>query len=116
MKFVVDVHVTRRIVNRLKTEGHEVIWLAERGRRLYDPTILRFALDEQALVLTFDKDYRYHTLQEKQASLGVVLVRLARLRGEAETERVMQVIGEYGERLWQHLTIIYPDRVEQHPL
>ncbi len=46
----------------------------------------------------------------------MVLVRLARLRGEAETERVTQVIGEYGERLWQHLTIIYPDRVEQHPL
>jgi len=38
------------------------------------------------------------------------------MRGEAETERVMQVIGEYSERLWQQLTIIYPDRVEQHPL
>src|SRR5262249_54613951 len=108
MKFVVDVHVTKRIVNRLRASGHEVIWLAEGGRRLYDPTILRLAFDEQALVLTFDNDYRYHTLQEKLPSLGVVLVRLARVRGDAETERVIQVIGEYGERLWQHLTIIYP--------
>ena len=86
MKFVVDVHVTRRIVNRLRAQGHEVIWLAERGRRLHDPTILRLALDEQALVLTFDKDYRYHTLGQKQPSLGVVLVRLARMRGDDETE------------------------------
>lgn len=116
MKFVVDVHVTRRIVSRLRAAGHEVIWMAEAGRRLHDRTIVRLALDEQALVLTFDKDYRYHILTEQQPSLGVVMVRLARLRGEAETERVAQVIQQYGEQLIDQLTIIYPDRVEQYPL
>ena len=116
MKFVADVNVPKPLMNRLQTEGHEMLSMIERGRGLSDRTILRAALDQQALVLTFDKDFRYHTLQEKLPSLGVVLVRLARMRGDAETERVMQVIGEYGERLWQHLTIIYPDHVEQHTL
>ncbi|HEU5369463.1 MAG TPA: DUF5615 family PIN-like protein [Ktedonobacterales bacterium] len=117
MKFVADVHVTRRMVNRLRLAQHEVIWLAEGSRRLSDRSILRFALDQQALVITLDKDYRYHTLEEKQPSLGVVWIRRIsrKFDQEAETERVMQVIDEYGERLWQHLTIIYPDRVEQHP-
>jgi predicted nuclease of predicted toxin-antitoxin system len=116
MKFVTDVNVPRPLINRLQAEGHEIMSIIEVNRRLSDRSILRAALDQQALVLTFDRDFRYHILQEKHTSLGVVLVRLARMRGEAETERVMQVIGEYSERLWQLLTIIYPDRVEQHPL
>jgi hypothetical protein len=92
--------------------------MAEGSRRLSDRTILHFALDQQALAITLDKDYRYHTLEEKLPSLGVIWIRrLSRkFDQEAETERVIQVIGEYGERLWQHLTIIYPDRIEQHPL
>ncbi len=35
---------------------------------------------------------------------------------EAETVQVVEVIAEYGERLRKHLTVIYPDRVEQHLL
>lgn len=111
MKFVADVNVTRRIINRLRAEGHEVVSIAEIDRTLSDRSILRLALDQKALVLTFDKDYRYLTIEEQQASLGVVWVRLARLRGEAETERVVQVIREQGEQLWNRLTIIYLDRV-----
>lgn len=116
MKFAADVNVPKPLISRLQGAGHEIVSMIEIGRRLSDRTILRAAFDQQALVLTFDKDFRYHTLEEKLPSLGVILVRLGRMRGEAETERVMQVIDEYGERLWQHLTIIYPDRVEQHPL
>jgi predicted nuclease of predicted toxin-antitoxin system len=116
MRFVADVNVPKPLINRLQTHGHETISMVEIGRKLSDRTILRAAFDQQALVLTFDKDFRYHILEEKLPSLGVVLVRLGRMRGEAETERVIQAIAEYGERLWRHLTIIYPDRVEQHPL
>jgi predicted nuclease of predicted toxin-antitoxin system len=116
MKFLADENVTKRIVTRLRAEGHEVAYVAERGRRAQDRTVLRMALDQEALLLTFDKDYYYHVVAEKQPTLGVVWVRLARLHGEAETERVARVINEYGERLLQHLTIIYPDRVEMLPL
>src|SRR5690348_940167 len=116
MTFAADVNVPKPLISRLQSDGHEIILMVEIGRRLSDRTILHTAFEQQALVLTFDKDFRYHTLEEKRPSSGVVLVRLGHMCGEAETERVMQVIGEYGERLWQHLTIIYPDRVEQYPL
>lgn len=116
MKFVADVNVPRPIISRLSGDGHEVISMIEMGRKHQDRAILRIALDEKALVLTFDKDFRYHALEEKQPTLGVILVRLGRMRGEPETERVVQVISEQGGQLLNHLTIIYPDRVELHPL
>jgi predicted nuclease of predicted toxin-antitoxin system len=111
MKFVADVNVPKPLIKRLRIEGHEVILMVELDRRRSDRGILRMALDEDALVITFDKDFRYHTLEEGQPTLGVILVRLARLRGEAETERVVQVIREQGEQFFNHLTTIYPDRV-----
>gem|GEM_PF-4937738 len=54
---------------------------------------------------------------EKQPTLGVVWVRLSGLRGLAQrTERVIHVIQERGDLLIRHFTIIYPDRLEVHPL
>jgi len=69
MKFAADVNVPKPLLSRLQAEGHEIIPMIEINRRLSDRTILRAALDQQALVLTFDKDFRYHTLKEKQPSL-----------------------------------------------
>jgi hypothetical protein len=40
MKFVADVHVTKRIITRLRAVGHEVEAIAEVNRRLSDRTIL----------------------------------------------------------------------------
>lgn len=34
----------------------------------------------------------------------------------AKTERIVQAVRWYGEELYDHLTVVYPDRIEQIPL
>ena len=118
MKFVADVNIIKEIVTKLRAEGHEVLWLAELNRRLSDRGILRFAKSEAAVVLSLDKNFRYHTLQEKLPVPGVVWVRRLTRHADldAETERVAEVIRDYGDRLLQSFTTIYPDHVEQEQL
>ncbi len=70
MKFYADENVPRRIVNRLRRDGHEVTYVIEQTRSLRDRTILRIALDEGTLVLTLDKDYRRMVLHEQQPTLS----------------------------------------------
>ena len=90
--------------------------MIEENRSLKDISILQVALDQGAIILTLDKDYRYHTLVEKRASLGVIWLRVFVMAREEETERVAQVISAYGERLLNHFTTIYPTNVETEPL
>ncbi len=118
MKFVADENVFKHTVLQLRTEGHEVYYIAEERRRSADRSILSLALREGAVVLTYDKDYKYHLLEEKQASLGVVWVRRQARRADvaAETERILQAVRQYNEQLYHHLTVIYPDRIERIPL
>jgi predicted nuclease of predicted toxin-antitoxin system len=116
MKFFADEDVSRRIVARLRQEGHEVVYVVEKTRSLRDRTILRLALDEGMLVLTRDKDYRRLVLDEQRSTLGVIWLRVADMGRAEQNERVAQVIQEQGERLWHQFTIIYPDRIEMYPL
>ncbi len=116
MKFYADENVPRRIVNRLRRDGHEVRHVVEQTRSLRDRAILRIALDEGTLVLTLDKDYRRMVLQEHQPTLGVIWIRVAEMSREEQTERVALVIQAQGEQLWRHFTTIYPDRVDMQPL
>lgn len=115
MKFVADENVFKHTVSCLREDGHEILYVAEESRRLQDRTILRLALQEEAVVLTYDKDYKYLTVEEKLPSFGVVWVRRQSRKAnvEAETERIVHVIREYGEDLRHYLTVIYPDRVER---
>ena len=56
LTFVADECVDRQIVERLRTAGHEVAYVAEMAPGVSDDEILRDANDKQALLLTADKD------------------------------------------------------------
>jgi predicted nuclease of predicted toxin-antitoxin system len=68
VKFLADVNVPRPLISRLLAEGHEVLSVIDIDRRLKDPSILRLALAEGALILTNDKDYKRHRIGGKATS------------------------------------------------
>lgn len=118
MKFVADVNIIKQIVLHLRAAGHEVLWLAELNRRLSNRGILRFAESEAAIILTLDKNFRYHVLQEKLPAPGVVWIRRLTRNADldAEMERVAQVVRDYGDYLLHYFTTVYPDHVERQQL
>lgn len=58
MKFLADVNIDRRIIDRLRADGHDVLWVAEINRELDDIALLRLAWQEGAIILTNDKDFQ----------------------------------------------------------
>ena len=43
MKLLADVNIDRRIIERLRAERHDVLWVAESNRELDDIALLRLA-------------------------------------------------------------------------
>lgn len=57
MKFITDVGVGRSMERRLAADGHAVLPVRDCDPHLADQEILRWAVQEQAIVVTMDKDF-----------------------------------------------------------
>ena len=56
MNFLADEGVDFPVVQRLRSDGHEVLYVAEMAPGVSDETVLATANDRNALLLTADKD------------------------------------------------------------
>ncbi|HZU69929.1 MAG TPA: DUF5615 family PIN-like protein [Ktedonobacteraceae bacterium] len=118
MTFLADVNIDRGIIDRLRADGHDVLWVAERNRELDDIALLRLAWREGAIILTNDKDFQKHVLKENHQTHGLIWLRLGlvRMPRSQQIERTLQAIHTYQDRLSGLITTIYPDRVEQESI
>ncbi len=118
MKFLADVNIDRRLIDRLCAEGHDVLWVAEINRELDDISLLRLAWQEGALILTNDKDFQRHVLREHHQTHGLLWLRLGlvRMPRTQQIEHTLQAIRTYQDRLSGRVTTIYPDHVEQESI
>lgn len=111
MQFVADEGVDRPIVDRLRTDGHKVHYVAEMNPGLDDETILRRADEQNAILITTDKDFGELIFRRQQGTQGVVLVRLAGLSLDAKARLVSNAIQQYASRLENTFTVIGPGTV-----
>ncbi len=57
MKFLIDVNTSGPLVRWLMDMGHDVVRVADRDLRMSDEDILRWAVREQRIVITTNKDF-----------------------------------------------------------
>ena len=57
MRFVADENIAKLIVERIRQEGHEVIYIAELSPSIIDSEVLKVANQDGAILLTDDKDF-----------------------------------------------------------
>ncbi len=57
MNFLADENVDSPVVQRLRDDGHEVLYVAEMDPGVSDEEVLAAANDKNALLLKADKDF-----------------------------------------------------------
>lgn len=77
MRFLVDECVAGVIVDALKGDGHDVVWVKTLMRSASDEQIFARAAEEQRVVVTSDKDFGELIYRSRRPlPAGVVLLRL----------------------------------------
>jgi predicted nuclease of predicted toxin-antitoxin system len=76
MKFLVDVCAGIAVAAALRRLGHDVAEVRDRDPRLDDMDILDWAVQEQRLVVTMDRDFGALVFESLQPHAGVLLLRL----------------------------------------
>jgi predicted nuclease of predicted toxin-antitoxin system len=87
MNLLADEGVERQIVERLRQDGHTVLYIAEMEPGVPDNVVLERANEITALLVAADKDFGELVFRERRLSSGgVVLLRLAGLSAERKAE------------------------------
>ena len=88
MNFVADENVDRQIVEKLREDGHLVIYVAEIDPGISDDDVLRLADQRSAVLISADKDFGELVFRQSLVAHGVLLIRLAGLSQARKAEIV----------------------------
>src|SRR5689334_13201915 len=89
MRFLADMGVSMRVVESLRSFGHDAIHLRDEGlQRLANGEIFRKAIQEERIVLTFDLDFGEIVAASRGRVVSVVLFRLRNTRAEFVIQRL----------------------------
>jgi predicted nuclease of predicted toxin-antitoxin system len=108
MNLLAEESVDRQVVERLRDQGHHVLYVAELSPSITDEAVLRQACDCGALLLTADKDFGEMVFRQGRVHAGVVLLRLAGLAPEAKADTVTRVLQERGAELQAAFVVVSP--------
>jgi predicted nuclease of predicted toxin-antitoxin system len=99
LKIVADESVDKQIVNRLRSDGHDVLFIAELDPGIDDDAVLVRSRESNAVLLTADKDFGELVFRQRLLHSGVVLIRLAGLEAETKAELVATAFEQHADEL-----------------
>ncbi|MDQ3698880.1 MAG: DUF5615 family PIN-like protein [Gemmatimonadota bacterium] len=111
MNLVADEGVDRGVVERLRQEGHDVVYVAELSPSIADEEVLQQANARSAVLLTADKDFGELVFRQGLVHSGVVLLRLAGLPNAAKAEIVAEVCRDRAAELLGAFSVVSPGQV-----
>lgn len=108
MEIVADECVGLHIVDRLRSDGHDVWYVKEQQRGIGDTAVVQFATAQQRVLLTRDKDFGELVMRRLvSAPFGVVLYRLPRFPGgETQEEIVSKAFAAYSTQFVGKFSVI----------
>lgn len=116
MNLLADESVDRQIVERLRQDGHDVLYIAEVEPSVSDAVVFDRANEKSALLVTGDKDFGEIVFRDHRLSSGgVVLLRLAGLSSESKVETVSDAFQKYEAEFPNHFSVVEPGKIRIRP-
>lgn len=111
MKFVADESLDFQIVNRLRRDGFDILYVAEMTPGISDEEVLHLAEGNSCLLLTADKDFGELVFRQRLISSGVVLIRLSGLSAERKADIVSSAVKLHSAEFLGSFTVIAPGHI-----
>ena len=108
MKIIADEGIDRQIVERLRQDGHTIWYVAEMEPGISDDKVFEIAGQENAILLTADKDFGELVVRQGIVMTGVILIRLAGLSLQKKADIVSLFIGNHIQELERSFSVVTP--------
>jgi len=116
IKFIADVNVEKSIVDYLKYEGFDIMWIPDYNCMMKDEELLRLANKERRVLITNDKDFGNLVFFKNLISSGIILFHAKEHNVEWKEKILKKVIDDFGEKVCSSFIVIGKDKVRIKPL
>ncbi len=116
MQILADENIPRSTVQTLRESGHDVLWIREASPGITDPEVMHIAVDEQRIIVTFDKDFgELAVTGNTQNPPAIILLRISKPSPTVAAAAVDRVLNSRDDWLG-HLTVIDDTHIRMRPL
>jgi predicted nuclease of predicted toxin-antitoxin system len=116
LSFLVDECCDADLVEALRADGHNVLYVMESMRGAADSEILTRAFAEERVLLTEDKDFGELTYRLRQPAFGIVLLRFGTKERALKISCLRNLIRLHGERLQGHFIVLDAEKHRIRPI
>ncbi|HEY4036269.1 MAG TPA: DUF5615 family PIN-like protein [Ktedonobacteraceae bacterium] len=110
MKFWIDENIASYVANKLKQHGHD-IYKASRGTD--DSSILQYAMEERAVIITYDQDFERLVLKEGKSCNGIIWMHFNKYSTLEElTAKLLHTIKVHEKKLTTSFITLSLDGIE----
>lgn len=106
MNLTVDESIDQQVVEELRRDGHDVLYVAETEPGIADALVLNKANEQNALLVTADKDFGELVFRLGRSNSGVLL--LAGVSPERKALIVSAALREHGSELRGGFGVVTP--------
>jgi predicted nuclease of predicted toxin-antitoxin system len=106
MNLLADENIDRQIVERLRQDGHRVLYVAEMAPSTPDDQVLAQANRDEAVLITADKDFGDLVYRQGRIHSGVMLLRLAGLLPQEKAAVASVVLRDRGAQIQDAFAVV----------
>jgi len=99
VRFLADECCDALLVDGLRQDAHDVLYVKEAAPGAADATVLQMAADQQRVLLTEDKDFGELVVRLKLPAYGIVLLRMNPADSSAKLARLRYLLLHQVHRL-----------------
>ena len=116
MKILADENIPRTTVQKLRESGHDVLWIRESAPGIADDAIMRIAVDDQRIIITFDKDFgELAVTGQGRNPPAIILLRISKPSPAQTAETVNEILNNREDWVG-HLTVVDDSHIRMRPL
>lgn len=116
MKFLADECCNSDLVNALRQQGHDVLYVVESMRGATDDEVLSCAYAEDRILLTEDKDFGELVYRLRLPTKGLTLLRFEIADRRLKIARLNTFLKENEHRLVRTFVVLEKDKARFRPL
>jgi len=111
LKFLADVNIEKNLVDYLREQGFNVLWIPDYDCRLKDDDLLKLANKEKRVLITNDTDFSEIVFLQKKVSIGIILIRIKGQVVNKKLSVLKKLIEHYSDKIKNNFIVITDKRI-----
>lgn len=111
MKFIANENIPKYVCDNLVKQGIDVVNVVKLFPGAKDKTIIEYAIKENRIILTFDRDFGEFIFKEKFPVRGVILLRFSPKSPEFILQKINNLLKTPEIELENNFIVVEEDKV-----